>query len=252
MSTTYTLYYWPGLPGRGEFVRLILEQAGAEYVDVVRLPQEQGGGIPALMSVLRGEHAGMLPLAPPILQADDLYIAQVANICLFLGRRHGLVAEDEASWTRANQLQLTIADLVAEAHDTHHPLWTMKYYEDQKEEAKKRADGFVRVRMPKFLNYFERVLQSNTTGQGRHLVGDALSYVDLSMFQVLEGLSYAFPQAFAHVRPDIPGLLALRDHVTSLPRIASYLQSSRRLPFCEDGIFRHYPELDLSPDETSK
>jgi glutathione S-transferase len=237
----YELYYWPGIPGRGEFVRLALEEAGALYLDVARLPRARGGGVAAIMNFLDGEERGLLPFAPPFLRAGRLVIAQTANILLFLGRRHRLAPADPSGQLAVQQLQLTVADLVAEAHDTHHPVAVNLYYEDQKREAKRRAAVFVGERIPRFLGYFERVLERN---RGRFLVGGRLSYVDLSLFQLLAGLDYAFPHAMARLSPDIPGLRALAERVASRPRIATYLASERRLPFNEQGIFRHYPELD--------
>lgn len=244
-EATYSLYYWPSIPGRGEFVRLVLEQAGAAYDDVARRPEAEGGGVPAIMAQLRGTGAGLRPLAPPVLVHGRLRLSQMPNICGWLGVRHGLVPEDDAARAEAMQLQLTIADLVAEAHDTHHPVGKGEYYEDQKAEAKRYAAQFVAQRMPKFLRYFESVLQANEQGQGRHLLGGSLTYVDLSMDQVLHGLAYAFPRAFELLLPEIPRLLALRDHVDGLPNIAAYRASPRCIPFNESGIFRRYPELDL-------
>ena len=240
----YELFYWPGLQGRGEFIRLLFEEAGVDYVDVGRLPEDQGGGVPAILRLLGGEHDGLLPLAPPILRVGDLTIAQVASICLFLAPRLGLVPDDEPSRLQADQLQLTVADLVSEVHDTHHPIATGRYYEEQKPAALERAAFFTDQRLPKFLGYFERVLGRNTRSGGRHLVGADLTYVDLSIFQVLEGLAYAFPNAFAQQQGAIPKLLALRDRVRERPRLAAYLASDRRIPFNETGIFRRYPELD--------
>lgn len=240
----YSLYYWPGLPGRGELVRLVLEQAGVPYDDVARRPEGEGGGAAAVLAQLRAPGPGLRPLAPPVLVHGALRLSQAANICAWLAARHGLVPDDEGARAEALQLQLTIADLVAEAHDTHHPVGVGDYYEDQKDEARRHAAQFVAQRMPKFLRYFESVLQANAQGQGRHLLGASLTYVDLSMNQVLRGLAYAFPRAFAALAPQIPGLLALRDHVDALPRIAAYRASPRCLPFNEDGIFRRYPELD--------
>ncbi len=243
---TYELFYWPTLQGRGEYVRLVLEQAGARYRDVARLPESEGGGFKAVIGAFRGDGlgVGMLPLAPPILRHGELVLAQVANICLYLARRHGLAPAEEGRLLEANQLQLTIADLVAEAHDTHHPVAKSKYFEDQVEAAAQYAEGFRSARMPKFLGYFEHVLSANTASGGRHLVGERLSYVDLSMFQTLEGLAYAFPRAYARLEPTIPQLSALRARVAALPRIAAYLESPRRIAFNEDGIFRRYPQLD--------
>jgi glutathione S-transferase len=237
----YELYYWPSLQGRGEFIRLAFEEAGASYVDVARLPAKQGGGVPAIQRILRGEGGGLKPFAPPVLKVGDLVLAQVANILQFLGPRIGLAPEDEPGRIAAHQIQLTVADLVGEVHDTHHPIGADLYYEDQKPEAKRRAAAFVSKRMPKFLGYFEDALQKNG---GEYLVGGDLTYVDLSMFQVLSGFAYAFPKGLASVASGIPGLMALRDRVAARPRIAAYLASDRRLPFNEQGIFRHYPELD--------
>lgn len=241
-ETLHELFYWPGLPGRGEYVRLCLEDAGTPYVDVARLPEAQGGGASAIMRALRGEHGGLLPLAPPVLRVGALTIAQVANILQYLGPRCGLAPDDEAGRLAVNQLQLTIADLVSEVHDTHHPISVGGYYEEQKVAARERAGFFVEQRLPRFLGYFERVLGRNG---GAQLVGSAISYVDLSLFHTLEGLAYAFPNAFARVSASIPGLLGLRERVRARPRLAAYLGSARRLAFNERGIFRRYPELDL-------
>jgi glutathione S-transferase len=245
----YELYYWPSIQGRGEFVRLVLEEAAVPYVDVARLPKKSGGGIPGMMKVLRGELPGPPPLAPPVLKAGDLVIAQTTNILQFLASRFGLVPADEPSRLHANQLALTIADLVAEAHDTHHPIASSLYYEDQQTEARRRASNFVSERLPKFLSYFERVLEKNERGKRRHLIGAGLTYVDLAMFQILSGIGYAFPNALSRLAPGIPLLAALRDRVAARPRIAAYLASERRLPFNNEDIFRHYPELDAKRDD---
>ncbi|MFO0746573.1 MAG: glutathione S-transferase [Myxococcota bacterium] len=240
----YRLYYWPGIQGRGEFVRLVLEEAGVDYVDVARLPRPEGGGAKALMARMHSALDGAPPFAPPFLEVDGLRVWQTANVCAFVARRHGLVPDDEASQLTALGMQLTIADLVAEAHDTHHPVATGLYYADQKPEALRAATAFRAERMPKFLGWFERVLAGNAAGGGEHLVGGATSYVDLSLFQVVAGLEYAFPRAMARLRPTLPRVHALSARVAARPRIAAYLASPRRLPFNEHGIFRHYPELD--------
>lgn len=243
-TARYELYYWPGIQGRGEFVRLVLEEAGADYVDVARLPEEEGGGVGAIFAVLEGEVAGPPPFAPPILKHGDLLLAQTPAICRYLAERHGLAPDAEADRFRADQLALTLADLVVEAHDVHHPIGSGFYYEDQKEESKRRADFFLAERLDKFLSYFERTLERNQASGGRALIGAELSYVDLALFQVLAGLAYAFPRRFAEAIADRPRLSALRDRVAARERIAAYLASPRRIPFNEDGIFRHYPELD--------
>lgn len=240
----YELFYWPFIPGRGEFVRLVFEAAGVPYDDVARRPEAEGGGVPALRRFLEGSEPGTLPFAPPFLRHGAVVVAQTAVICDYVGGRHGLASADPAGRLAALQHALTVADLVAETHDTHHPIAVGEYYEAQKEEARKRAAAFVGERLPKFLGYFDRVLQRNAEGGGRHLVGAALTYADLSLFQLLEGLTYAFPRAFARVTADTPRLLALRDGVRAHERIAAYLASARRMPFNQHGIFRHYDELD--------
>jgi len=236
----YELHYWPSIPGRGEFVRLALEDAGVPYVDVARLPEKDGGGGKALMKALKAAHPE--PFAPPFLVYRGGAVAQTAAILAFVAPRHGLVPDDEGARANAIQLQLTVMDVVAEAHDTHHPISTGAYYEDQKPEAKRRSKGFVEERIPKFLGWFERYLEA---AGGKHFVGGVSTYVDLSVFQMIEGLEYAFPRAMKRMAPKIPRLLALRDAVKARPNIAAYLASERRMAFNEDGIFRAYPELDL-------
>ena len=240
-AAPYELYYWPNIPGRGEFVRLVLEESGAPWVDVGRRPREKGGGIEAVIAFYAGRNEGHPVFAPPVLKHGALVLAQTAAICHFLGRRHGLAPRDEAGEAHALELQLTIADLVDEVHDTHHPISAALYYEEQKPAAKKRAAHFVKERLPRFLGYFERVLERSG---GDWLLGRAVSHADLSLFQALEGLAYAFPRSFARASQTTPGVLALRERVRARPRIAAYLASERRLPFNQDGIFRHYPELD--------
>ncbi len=239
----YELFYWPSIQGRGEFVRLVLEQAGARYVDVARESEASGMGEPALMRWLQNEALVHPPFAPPFLKAGKLVIAQTSNILLFLGPRHGLAPRDQAGRLWTHQLQLTIADVVVEVHDTHHPIAAGLYYEDQRREARRRARVFHSERLPKYLGYFERVLERNPRG-GRHLVGNTLSYADLSIFQVLAGLRYAFPLAMRRFGRRYPLLNALEARVAATPRIAAYLASERRLPFNQQGIFRHYAELD--------
>ena len=239
----YELYYWPGIQGRGEFVRLALEEAAADYVDVARMPARGGMGMPALMRVLNDSATARPPFAPPILKAGQQVIAQTANILLFLGPRLGLVPKAEATRLWAHQLQLTIADFVDEIHDVHHPIAGSLYYHEQKREAKRRAGHFRTERMPKFLGYFEDVLARNPAGD-RFLIGKSLSYVDLSMFQVIAGLDYAFPRTLARLKSGWPLLMALHGRVMARPRIAAYLASDRRLPFNTEGIFRYYRELD--------
>ena len=234
----YELYYWPQIQGRGEFVRLALEEAGADYIDVAR----GKGGVAKLEKLIQRKSSEHPPFAPPFLKAGSMLIGQTANILFFLGARHGLAPKSEAGRLWVNQLQLTIADLVAEAHDTHHPIAASLYYEDQKAEAARAASCFIRQRMPKFLGYFEDVLA--TKGNAGFLAGRALSYADLSLFQVVEGLRYAFPRAMLALEKKAPRTVALHDRVAARSRIAAYLSSKNRIPFNQYGIFRHYAELD--------
>jgi glutathione S-transferase len=235
----YKLYYWPGIQGRGEFVRLALEDSGADYVDVARAKK----GMAAMAAILGDKSASRPPFAPPFLRHGRQLIAQVANILLYLGPRLGLSPRGQADRLFAHQLQLTVTDLVAEAHDTHHPVGNGLYYEDQKPEARRRAKEFREARIGKFLGYFERVLTANPAGD-TWLVGGDATYVDLSLFQLVEGLRYAFPRAMAKQEKHWPRLIALHDRVAARSRIAAYLESPRRIPFNEEGIFRRYDELD--------
>ena len=235
----YELYYWPSIQGRGEFVCLALEDAGADYVDVARDPK----GMAAMMRFMESRSIKNPPFAPPFLKAGKLVIAQTANILFFLGPRHALAPKTEPGRLWTHQLQLTIADWVAETHDTHHPISGSLYYEDQKREAKRRAADFTAERMPKFFDYFEGILQRNSKGNG-FLLGRQFSYVDLSLFQMIEGLRYAFPKAMKKLEKKYRRALALRDRVAARPPIARYLDSPRRIPFNQEGIFRYYPELE--------
>jgi glutathione S-transferase len=235
----YELYYWPEIQGRGEFVRLALEDTGADYVDVARIPK----GIAAMMRFMETRSVKHPPFAPPFLKAGKLVIAQTANILLFLAPRLRLVPKDEGNRLWAHQLQLTIADWVGEVHDTHHPISGGLYYEEQKREAKRRAADFRDNRLPKFLDYFEQILKRTPKGTD-YLVSKSVSYVDLSLFQMIAGLRYAFPRRMAKLEPKYPRIVVLHDRVAARPRLAAYLASPRRLPFNQEGIFRHYPELD--------
>jgi glutathione S-transferase len=240
---SYELYYWPGIQGRGEFVRLALEDAGAKYVDVALVPEGKGGGVAALERFLGDEDLERPPFAPPFLKAGRQVIGQTANILLFLGGRLNLAPRDAAGKSWTHQLQLTIADFVVEIHDTHHPIGGGLYYEEQKPAAKRRAADFRANRLPKYLGYFEHVLQRNP-GRGHGMVGAKITYVDLSMAQVIAGLRYAFPIASRKALRSCPGLRALHDVVFARPGIARYVASGRRLAFNDDDLFRRYPALD--------
>ena len=231
----YKLWYWPSLQGRGEFVRLALEGAEIAYEDCARGVGEKG-----LLADLN-DRTGRTPFAPPYLELDGLVIAQVANILMYLGERHGLAPSNMADRLWLNQLQLTIADLVAEVHNVHHPVAMMDYYDDQKPEAARAAKQFREARMPKYLGHFEDAAQANT---GDWLIDHKWSYADTSLFQVIEGLRYMFPKRMKTLEPDYPNLVRIHDQVAALPGIRAYLKSDRRLAFNTDGIFRAYPELD--------
>jgi glutathione S-transferase len=233
----YELYYWPQIQGRGEFVRLALEEADADYVDVAR----RGSGSDMMLALMRGTRLDHRPFAPPFLRAGKVVIAQTANILLYLGARHALAPKPEAGRLWAHQLQLTIADLVVEAHDTHHPIASGLYYEDQKKEAKRRTEDFRRNRAPKYFSYFDDMIRKSG---GPFLLGRRLSYPDLSLFQMVEGLRYALPQMMKRLERKIPRVVAVRDRVAERPHVAAYLASERRIPFNEMGIFRQYKELD--------
>ena len=236
----YELYYQPSIQGRGEFVRLSLEDAGADYVDVARDPSFGRAGI---VKILEDPTIEQRSFAPPFLKAGKLMIGQTANILQFLAPRLGLVPKDQASRIWANQMQLTITDWVAEVGAVHHPIANALYYEEQKDEAKKRASNFTSLRMPKFLAYYEAILDKNPKS-APFLFGKSVCYVDLSLFQMVEGLRYAFPRTMAKLEPNYPRVVALHDRVALRPRLKKYLASPRRLPFNQNGIFRHYPELD--------
>src|SRR6476661_4085730 len=232
----YALYYWPFIQGRGEYVRLALEDAGADYDDIAR----RGNGMSEMMKMMEADK-GTPPFAPPFLKAGKLVIGQTANILLYLGARHGLAPKAEAGQLRVHELQLTITDFVAEIHDTHHPIGVSLYYEDQKAPAKKRTAEFWKHRVPKYLGYFERLLQGSG---GTYLTGRRLTYADLSLFQLVAGLRYAFPKRMKAFERKIPGLVDLHHRVAVRPNIKAYLASQRRIAFNEDGIFRRYRELD--------
>jgi glutathione S-transferase len=233
----YELYYWPEIQGRGEFVRLALEEAGADYVDVAR----HGRGEDRMIALMTKGRMSTPPFAPPFLKAGKLLIAQTANILLYLGAHEGLAPKAEAGRLWAHQLQLTIADFLVQIHDTHHPIGAALYYEEQKKEAKRHAENFRANRAPKYLGYFEKVI---ARGGGPFLLGRRLSYPDLSLFQIVAGLRYSFPKMMKRIEKKCPGVVDVHARVAKRPRIAAYLASERRIPFNEMGIFRHYTELD--------
>ncbi|TXC72090.1 glutathione S-transferase [Sphingomonas ginsenosidivorax] len=231
----YDLWYWPSIQGRGEFVRLALEAAEIPYVDRARDSGEEG-----LMADMEAR-SGRVPFAPPYLDTGGRVIAQVANILMYLGERHDLAPSGMADRLWLNQLQLTIADLVAEVHNVHHPVAMMDYYDDQKPEAARAAKQFREERLPKFLGHFEDAVEANP---GDWLIDHRWTYCDTSLFQIVEGLRYMFPRRMKTLEPDYPNLTRIRDQVAEIPAVRAYLNSDRRIAFNTDGIFRHYPELD--------
>jgi len=233
----YQLFYWPGIQGRGEFVRLALEHAAAPYDDVAR----GKGGMDRMLAMMKGGRDKRPPFAPPFLKAGSRVIAQSANILFYLGPRLKLAPRAEADRLWLHQLQLTVTDFVKEIHDTHHPLGGELYYEDAKPEAKRFTENFLAERAPKYLGYFETVLKKSG---GPYALGRKVSYVDLSLFQLIEGLRYAFPKAMARIERKTPAVVGVHDRVAKRPRIKAYLASPRRIAFNENGIFRYYPELD--------
>ncbi len=232
----YQLFYWPSIQGRGEFVRLALEEGETDYFDVARK-----SGTASMMKMMEAAGVETIPYAPPFLKAGKLVIGQSANILLYLGARHGLAPKPEPGRLWVHQLQLTIADFVKEIHDTHHPIAASLYYEDQKPEAKRYAGHFLKDRVPKYLGYFDRVIKKSG---GPYLAGRALSYADLSLFQVVAGLRFSFPRAMKAIEKKVPRAIEVHDRVIARPRIENYLNSKRRIPFNENGIFRRYQELD--------
>jgi glutathione S-transferase len=232
----YQMFYWPSIQGRGEFVRLALEDAGASYDDVAR----KSGGMARMQAMMDGR-GKRPPFAPPFLKAGTLVIAQTAEILFYLGPRLKLSPRAEADRLWLHQLQLTVTDFVKEIHDTHHPLGGELYYEDAKPEAKRYSENFLGERAPKYLGYFDSVLKKSG---GVYALGRRFSYIDLSLFQLVEGLRYAFPRAMTRIEREVPRVVAVRDRVAERDAIKKYLASPRRLAFNESGIFRHYPELD--------
>ncbi len=239
----YEFFYWPEIQGRGEFVRLALEDAGTAYIDVARGSESEGRGVSAMLAVMNGEGSSHIPFAPPFLRDGTVIVSHTAAVLLYLGARIGLAPADEDGQLWAHQIQLTITDIVAEVYNSHHPIDEDKWFHEQKDEAIARAAVFRKDRMPKYLGWFERVLQANPAGAD-HLVGSSVSYADVSLFQLIEGLRFAFPRACERELAKLPRVTALHNAVAERPRLKAYLASERRVPFKEAGIFRRYPELD--------
>jgi len=239
----YEFFYWPDIQGRGEFVRLALEDSGADYIDAARGAESDGRGVPAMLALMRGEGTSHIPFAPPFLRDGKMVVSHTAAVLLYLGGRIGLAPADEDGRLWAHQIQLTITDIVKEVYNSHHPIDEDKWFHEQKDAAVARAAVFRTDRMPKFLGWFERILAANPAGADR-LVGGSATYADLSLFQLIEGLRFAFPVACARELAKLPRVTALHQAAAERPRLQAYLASERRLPFTETGIFRRYPELD--------
>ena len=239
----YKLYYWPMIQGRGEVIRLALEEAGADYIDVARNSKGQEDNQSAIIDILQDSTLMSPPFAPPFLVDGDIIIAQAAAILQYLAPKIGLIGESQEAQIFAHQIQLTVSDFLTEVHDTHHPIASELYYEEQAEESKRRSANFIKLRIPKYLDYFEKIIANNKSNSG-WLIGNSLTYPDLSLFQIIEGLNYAFPKAFPNVAEKCTNALNLRDAVAARPNIATYLKSDRRIKFNTMGVFRHYPELD--------
>ena len=244
---TFHLHYWPTIQGRGEFIRLALEATETNYLDIARLPEEEGGGVENMLQFLTQNSASRPAFAPPILvdksDSEEFVVSQTANILLYLGPKLGLAPNDDRNALWLHQVQLILMDFLVEIHDNHHPIAKELVYEDQLEESKKRAGYFTKTRLPKFLSYLEKIY-GNDVSESAFLLDDSLSYVDLSTFQIMDGLHYAFPKAMAAQSGDYPHLTDLHRTVKNLPELSSYFSSDRRIPFNNFGIFRHYPELD--------
>ena len=239
----YQLYYWSHVQGRGEVIRLALEEAGVDYTDVAREQNSEEESRNVILNVLQDKTLSRVPFAPPFLVDGGIMIAQAANILLYLSDKIGLAPPDEPGRIFAHQIQLTVTDFLMEVHDTHHPISNAMYYEDQVEEAKMRSANFIENRIPKHMAYYQNILNNNPT-KSKWLIGETLTYPDLSIFQIVEGLRYAFPNAFSEVEKHYPKIIALRDAISIQPNTAKYLTSKRRIPFNNMGVFRHYPELD--------
>lgn len=237
------LWYWPGIQGRGEFPRLVLEAAGVPYREMAQWPESDGGGVPAMQAFLEGRRGHPIPFAPPFVVDGETLVSQAGAVSAYLGETYGLAPTNEPQRIFARSLALTTADAVAESHDVHHPVGVGLYYEDQKAEALRRAKEFRAERIPKFLQWYQVLIEANPDGSG-FLIGDRMTYCDLGLFQLVEGLRYAFPKRMRSVEPAVPGVSGLVDTVRRHERVAAYLASDRRQAFSEDGIFRHYPELD--------
>ena len=240
----FKLIYWPGNPGRGEFVRLAFEATGTPYEDTALTQSAQE--VLTTVDPQRQLKDRDVHFAVPVLKHGDFSIGQTSAILAYIGPIIGLSPKDDQGKAKVNQIQLTIADFTVEAHDTHHPIGKMQYYEDQKEEALKKAIDFVDNRLPKFLDYFERQITAN--GNEPWLYGNTMTYADTSLLEVISGLLYAFPKCVEEQKSKAPKVFALYDAVRNHEKIKAYLASERRQKY-NMGVFRYYAELDIPKSE---
>ncbi|KAL8377496.1 hypothetical protein RB595_008259 [Gaeumannomyces hyphopodioides] len=245
-SNDFHLIYWPGFPGRGEFVRIALEEAGIAYKDTAH----QVDGMSVMQAQLAGDDKNPPVFAVPALRHGDVLISQTPNILQYLGEVAGLAptaAAGGAGRHHVHALALTALDGFGdEVHGTHHPVDVAAYYDDQRAEALRYARVYVGGRLPKFLAYFEGVLAAPTSGAGPWLYGGRLTYADLALYHGLDGVHFAFPKAVAKAKESgkYGRVFALYDAVKERPNIKAYLASERRQKY-SDGLFRYYPELDI-------
>ncbi|TAQ89053.1 hypothetical protein B7494_g2622 [Chlorociboria aeruginascens] len=247
MSAPYELIYYTGVPGRGEHVRLMLEEAGVPYEDTQFLSfDEARKNVTSWLA--GGEHGNPPYFAPPLFKHGDLVISQTPNILLYLGPKLGLAGSRENDLYKINALALTALDLLCnEVHDTHHPIAVMLTWEEQKGESKRRSKYWVQNRLPTVLAYWQRVLENEERGSGLWLLGDIFTYADLVLFQCLDGTNYSFPKAIKQARETgkYDKVFKLYEDVKARPNIAQYLASNRRQKEQDWGIYRHYDDNDV-------
>ena len=197
-----------------------------------------------MLALLHGEGTSHIPFAPPFLRDGGVIVSHAAAILLYPGRADRTRANRRRTGAYGRTRYRAITDIVAEVYNSHHPIDADKWFHEQKDAAIARAAVFRRDRMPKYsFGWFERLLAANPAGVD-HLVGGFVTYADLSLFQLVEGLRFAFPLASERTLARLPRVTALHKAMAERPRLKAYLASERRVPFKETGIFRRYPELD--------
>ncbi|MXO64197.1 glutathione S-transferase [Altericroceibacterium endophyticum] len=236
----YDFWYWPTLPGRGDFIRYPLEAAQIPYTDCARDAEDGFAAVAEHLEAKQGCHA----FAVPLLETGSESIAQTANILLFLNQEHGLGPSDAAGMRYLNQLQCDIADITEEVHAVHHPISTAFYYEDQRDAAIQSAEKFREQRIPKYLAHFERI--ANAHDGDWLLEGDSWSTGDTSIAYLLDGLHFMFPLRMAALQSDYPTIHQIQQKTFALEYLDAYRASDRCAAFGTEGIFRNYPELDAA------